>query len=289
MTCSIDVLAIDLDGTLLGPDGRVSRANADAVAEARLAGLDVVIATGRALIECREALGAIDHSGAMIGAGGAVLSQAATGRTIDRQIMPLDVVDEVARALVHHDHKALLLKDADATGYDYLAVGPAPLDPSTGWWFAHLPVRVRFVDHIDDDPDPGQTLRVGTIAPHDELLSVAMQLREDLGDRALLQHWAAVAVEQSEDNPTYMLEVFNTRVSKWAMLRVYAERYGHDPERIGAIGDGLNDVSMVEGASIGIAMANADDAVRAVADRVTDSSHEDGVARAIERILEQQW
>ncbi len=289
MTPSIDVLAVDLDGTLLGPDGRVSPRNQEAITEARNAGVDVLVATGRAFIESKAILESVGQHGMFIGAGGAVLQQALTGRTVERRIMPHEVVKEVSRSLVNHDHKALVLKDAHATGYDYLAVGPAVMAPSTEWWFSHLPVRIRFVDRIEEDPDPEHTLRIGTVAPQSALLGIAMELREDLGDRALLQHWAAVAIEKSDEDPIHMLEVFNPRVSKWSMLQAYVNRLGYEQSRVAAIGDGLNDVSMIEAAPLGIAMANADDAVLAVADRVTASNGDDGVAQAIECILAGQW
>ncbi len=55
-----DLIALDLDGTLFGPDGKVSRGNIEAVRAARDAGIEVVICTGRALIESTRAIRAID-------------------------------------------------------------------------------------------------------------------------------------------------------------------------------------------------------------------------------------
>jgi hydroxymethylpyrimidine pyrophosphatase-like HAD family hydrolase len=55
------------------------------------------------------------------------------------------------------------------------------------------------------------------------------------------------------------------------------------------VGDQINDVTMIRGAGLGIAMGNAIEAVRAVADRVTTSNAEAGVARAIEMVLCGEW
>ena len=59
-TCAkYDLIALDLDGTLFGPDGKVSPENAAAVARAREAGIEVVICTGRAMVESTTAIRAI--------------------------------------------------------------------------------------------------------------------------------------------------------------------------------------------------------------------------------------
>src|SRR4051794_33527048 len=125
-----DLLVIDLDGTLLRRDGSVSQRNVQAVAAARHAGIQVIIATGRALIESREALAAINHNtpGDLVAAAGvSLLGDAAPGRKIDRAVWPADLVRDATRSLLEDGHKALILKDAHATGYDYLAVGSGEL------------------------------------------------------------------------------------------------------------------------------------------------------------------
>ena len=58
-----DILAIDLDGTLLGADGQVSPGNRAAVERARRAGMLVLPCTGRGLVECQEVLAQFDHTG----------------------------------------------------------------------------------------------------------------------------------------------------------------------------------------------------------------------------------
>ena len=122
------------------------------------------LATGRALVESLEPLEAIVHRGLLIGAGGALLSDVASGRTVARNTMPPDLVADVTAALLRHEHKVLILKDPDEAGYDYLAVGPGELDPASRWWFEVLPVRVRFVHSLDQDPHPGANVRVGAVA-----------------------------------------------------------------------------------------------------------------------------
>ena len=287
--CRYDLLVIDLDGTLLGPDGTVSSDDAAAVRRARAAGLTIVIATGRALVESLDPLRAIDHRGLVVAAGGSMLCDAGCGRTLARSAMDEDLVVEVSRTLIAHGHKALLLKDAEATGYDYLAVGPDDLDPASRWWFETLPVRVRFVHAIEDDPHPADTVRAGAVASEAELLPLALWLREEIGDRAFLQHWPAVTGTHPTGSTTHLLEVFTADVNKWTRVSAYCREAGIDPVRVAAIGDGLNDVEIVRDAGLGVAMANADPRVAAVADRVTGDHRAGGVASAIEHMLNGAW
>lgn len=284
-------MAIDLDGTLLGPDGRIAPRDRAAVQRARAAGLDVVIATGRGVVESAEAFATLEHDGLAVTAGGAMLSDMASGRTLHAEAMPADIVRDAAAVLRADEHAVLLLKDADRAGCDYVAVTPGPdgLDPASRWWFDRHPVRVQFISELEDDPHPEWTVRVSAVAREAELAPIAEHLTDRLGDRAFLQHWSAVTSSAATGSPTHMLEVFQPGVDKWTMLqRVFDDR-GIDPARCAAIGDGLNDVGMVRGAGLGIAMGNADPRVVAVSNRQTHGHEAGGVAEALDAILDGRW
>ncbi|UCD75169.1 MAG: HAD family phosphatase [Phycisphaerales bacterium] len=284
-----EVLVVDLDGTLMTGRGKVSPRNRGAIEAARQAGMTLIVATGRALVESLEPLEAIQHRGLLIGAGGALLSDVATGRTVARNTMPPDLVADVTAALLRHEHKVLILKDPDEAGYDYLAVGPGELDPASRWWFEVLPVRVRFVHALDQDPHPQASVRVGAVATEEELAPIATQLQAEISERGFLQHWSAVTESAAVDSATHLLEVFSPDVNKWTMVAEYCRRNEIDPQRVLAIGDGVNDVQLVGNAGLGIAMANADAPVLEAADRVTGHHDEDGLADAIERVLDGRW
>lgn len=284
-----DMLVIDLDGTLLNSRGIVSPADRKAVFRARQAGLELIIATGRALVESAMPLRQIKHDHLVVAAGGSLLCDASTGRTLERRIMPQGLVEDITHCLLGHGHKVLVLKDANATGYDYLAVGPDELDPASQWWFEVMESTVRFVGSLKDDPHPEDTIRVGVVATGSELEPIAQQLEMELGDRAFLQHWPAVTSSHATRSSTHLLEVFNPDVNKWSMVESYSTSRGIDPRRIAAIGDGLNDVEIIQKCGLGIAMANACGPVLKVADQVTVGHNDHGVAVAIENILDGSW
>jgi Cof subfamily protein (haloacid dehalogenase superfamily) len=284
-----DMLVIDLDGTLLNRSGEVSDANRRAIDHARDAGIEVIIATGRAMVESMSALDAIGHDGLMVAAGGSLLCDVRTGHTVQRHVMEHDLVHDVTDALIEHGHKVLILKDSHIAGYDYLAVGPGDMDPASKWWFGKIPAKVKYAEALHQDEHPHDTVRAGVIANSQTIMPIAEQLQAQLGERAFLQHWAAVTESHATGSTTHLLEVFHPHANKWTMVESLCQQRGLETSRVAAIGDGLNDVQIVAEAGLGIAMGNADQRVLDVAKQVTDDHEHDGVATAISKILAGQW
>ena len=84
--------------------------------------------------------------------------------------------------------------------------------------------------------------------------------------------------------PTF-LEFMGEGVSKAVALEKLGEMLGATREESIAVGDGFNDLEMIEYAGLGIAMENAPDAVKEKSDYITDSNDNDGVAKAIEKFM----
>jgi Cof subfamily protein (haloacid dehalogenase superfamily) len=81
------------------------------------------------------------------------------------------------------------------------------------------------------------------------------------------------------------LEVMDSRGSKSNAVKFVSERLGFTPAEIIAMGDNYNDVEMIRFAGVGVAMGNAPDDIKAVADYVTDTNNNDGVRKAMEKFL----
>jgi hydroxymethylpyrimidine pyrophosphatase-like HAD family hydrolase len=86
-------------------------------------------------------------------------------------------------------------------------------------------------------------------------------------------------------NEGYYCEVVPSRVSKWTGLRRLADLLGVSRERICAVGDERNDLSMIYGAGMGVAMGNACEELKRAADWVTGHHDQDGLVEVVERIL----
>ena len=81
------------------------------------------------------------------------------------------------------------------------------------------------------------------------------------------------------------LEINHQGVSKGRAVKALADYYGIKREEIVCIGDNENDISMIEYAGLGVAMGNAIDQVKALADYITDSNKEEGVSNALKKIF----
>lgn len=286
-----DLLAIDLDGTLLDPSGSVSAASIDAVGRARDAGITILPCTGRGLVESRFALDAIGHTGPVVTAGGAITVDAATGSTLHRFALDAEIVAESVGHIHASGHAALVFKDAAATGFDYLVLGGEQgfaIDPITTWWFKESSINARYASTVADDDFAGETVRVGACLDACHAEPLVDRLRDHLGDRAAMHSFPAVIADH-HNRTVHMLEVFHQQSNKWAAIEQCAGQLDIDLGRIAAIGDQINDIEMIEGAALGIAMGNAVSAVKAVADRHAPSNADEGVAFAIDRLLTEDW
>ena len=139
------MLALDLDGTLLGPDGKVSPANRRALEAARAAGMLVTVCTGRGFAECVHVLEAIDQAEPVVVAGGSIIACPRKRGTLHRFPIRRQLVSTSVERVLASGHVALVYKDSSETRYDYLVVrGEAghELDPVTKWWFEDLRIEL---------------------------------------------------------------------------------------------------------------------------------------------------
>lgn len=291
-----DMIAIDLDGTLLDRAGSISDANRQAVDRARAAGVTVTICTGRGLMECASYLERLDQRDTVIVAGGSILACPQTRSTVHRFAIESDLVASAVNRLIGHGFPVMVLKDSVQAGYDYLMVvgeQEHPLDPVTKWWFEKMDVSVRFVRTLDEDEHPEHTVRLGVCGHMDNLSLIKQDLVEVFGDQATMHHFPAVVADEhilvhGEGN-MHILEVFSKQGNKWSAISWLAEQSQIHHRRIAAIGDEINDLSMIRGAGLGVAMENAVQEVKQAADRHTLDNENSGVAHAINQILDGEW
>lgn len=282
------LIVTDLDGTLLGRDGRVSPRNRAALRAAHDAGWHVAIATGRTWAESHRAIDCIADDAFFIGASGASLHEAGSGRVLAKATVDARAALDIADEIIRHGHRAHVLLDASMTGHDYVFLGTAELDAATKWWLAEHPVIARDWHSVPDDAHlhlADAVLRVGTIGPAGDMDPIVRHVESLWGAALAVRSWSALTAEEAIGSRTHMLEVFSREADKWSMACHAADRLGIDRARIVALGDGLNDLDMIRNAPIGVAMGNADERIRAVARAHTHSHEQDGVAAAVEALL----
>ena len=281
------LIAVDLDGTLLDSSGKVSPRNIKAIGDLRDAGFKVVPATGRSWRESRRVFEVIQAKGMAVTSGGSVLSDAATGKTIERLVMDPELVLRLTLALLERGLLAHLLRDHDSSCHDYCLVGTGQVNPATEWWLKTHEVDVRRVDTIDDLKKLGfdHVLRVGAVERGDVLAPVCAAMREQFHGQATMQSWSAVTSNAAIGSETHLLEMYCVNTDKWTMIQKLRDRHGLSNDQVFAIGDGLNDLIMVREAGVGIAMQNAHADLRPLAKHIAPHHHDDGFAHVVEQIL----
>ncbi|MFJ7987802.1 HAD family hydrolase [Streptomyces sp. NPDC096351] len=259
------LVATDLDGTLLRADESVSARTRDALAAATEAGAAHIVVTGRAVPWTRHILDDLGYEGIAVCGQGAQVYHAGehrllTSLTLDRQLAGLALSKleaEVGPLALAASRDGLEGEVIMGPGYR-VQEGPLPYvpyeDPAELW---AAPLTKLYLQH------PALT--------DDELTRAA---RETVGG----------LVDVVMAGPG-IVEILPLGLSKATGLSLAARRLGVKAAETIAFGDMPNDIPMFGWAAHGVAMGNAHAELRAVADEVTASNEEDGIAVVLERLL----
>ncbi len=267
-----DIVALDLDGTLLTSDKRISREDADALRTALKRGVRVMLATARPPRGVRwilEELGALENGerdGTTINYNGALVWSAKERAPIEHT--PLDAStarDVVAHARAHHVDTMVSIETLDVWHTDRH-------DPSLSMETSKL-FPPDYVGPLDDTLSRDVT-KLMLIAPPERILSIRERVRKFEDSKR-----AGVFVTDP-----HIVQVAAHGVDKGAALARHAAREGIDRTRVLGIGDASNDVEMLRWAGVGIAMANAEDGAKQAADEtIVRTNDQSGVAFALRR------
>ena len=277
------LLAIDLDGTLLNARGGVDAETKPLLDALRDRGCEIVVSTGRIHSECVRFLHSLELDGVMIGSAGALISDVATGRTLQRNVIPDRILRGFLKDLVAHGHLIQLLQDRFTASHEYVLLGDASPHPATSWWLDHHGLTFERTTSLDE-LDLSHVLRANVITDGHDLADMVEDMSHAYGDSLVMRHWQAVTAEDSKD--AWMLEVFDRGVDKWSALEHLIEQRSIAASDVAAIGDGLNDIGMIEGAGRGIAMGQAGVPLRSVSDHVVSPRDQGGLTEALRLILE---
>lgn len=266
------LIATDLDGTLLSGDHETisSRTRAALVAAADR-GIRLVAVSGRQAFSIAGLVEGTPLHGFAIGSNGSVGMNLTTGRVEFEHTLSVEAQTTLARAL-KEQFPGLLVTTVHSGGNAYLAEHGYPGDQGVSNARVPWPVSHRFT-HVDEVlATPSVKLVLldpGTPAEH--LLAAAREL--------------AIPGCQPTASGAPFLEVAAEGVTKGSALETLCDGLGIDAADVVAFGDNINDVEMLAWAGRGVAMGNATVQAREVANAVTSSNVEEGVAVAIEGIL----
>ena len=268
-----DLVAADIDGTLLTQDGHLTRRTIQVISRLRDKGITFALATSRRYTGTAPVAEALAHTGPLILYDGALTLSYPAGAIDEIDALDADLARDAARTM-HSLDLRVIAQFGDETG-ERLRVGPpAGQLGHDQVYLTRFAQQTTVVPLHDLIPAFDPVLRLLSFGALDHLTSAADKISSLPCALQVLPYGNYEAAE---------LTVFSTTASKGNALLRLARRLGIPRERIFAVGDGLNDVSMLRAAGMSVAMGNAAPEIRAVAKAVAGTSDEDGAARAIER------
>lgn len=277
------ILALDLDGTLIGWNHKINQRDLDGVGRAQAVGIHVAICTGRNSIECAGILGALSATTPLSGLGvfvnGGMVASMEDGRAIHSTCLSDDLAREAIDFFGGRGHAVLVLADDPASRLPvYCLTDHGPPHHGTTQWLTYNRMNAPVVE----EPPAGfrgRIVRVGSVVNVSHAADLHRDLRGQFGTRC---------ATHSIYSPHYdcqVVELFHPVVNKWSGLQQLAAAMNISDQRIVAVGDDVNDVAMLQNAALSFAMTGSTPPALAAAKRVTGSHENCGVAQVIDELL----
>ena len=264
------ILASDLDGTLFNSHHLLSAENEQAIAEIVKRGVWFVPSSGRAVGEMPSFL--VDHPSIryIIYADGAAVYDKQLGRAIIDRSMPQT---SVVRALEILEKYAVSMT-VRRRGISY--VDEAHFDDAVLESYRIHPAYRRFIFDFSR-PTPNFSTFCRSL---DSVEMICIFFRHPAEQEECRGRLAELGIFGLAASAPTNIEIFDCHAGKGSALLALAEHLGVDPSQTIAVGDSPNDVDMLKKAGLSLAMGNADDVVKALADK-TVCTHDEHVARYI--------
>ena len=271
----IQLIALDIDGTLLSSHFTVSDRNRAAITEATRRGIEVALVTGRRYDFALPVAQQIESPLTMIVNNGALV-RSKEGRTHLRHLLSRDTARRVLEATQPWRESTSVVFDRPMARQVMLETINLEDGIRGAYYKRNLPflAEARPLESCLDE-DPIQVMFSGPVRP---MRDAEQALR---GVHFLEEFSLAVTIYESKDFS--MIDVINPRVSKGATLAEWAGLRGIARQEILAIGDNHNDEEMLSFAGIPVVMENAVAELKSRGWHITHTNDEDGVAAAIER------
>lgn len=261
------MVCVDLDGTTLTTDKRITPRTKNILEHLDAHGVPVIIATGRAIYSVRELFFDVHLKHPVITLNGAVVFERLSG-----SVFGYEKIDE--QALI----KLLELAERDARIENML------LEALNGYYVRRYDEEVQktFTDYRKIPP---RTLDLQSLS-NEAVTNLLLRPRDE--DKAYVH----AQLQEALNGEIYFaktswtwIEGIRAGVHKAHAMRTVARRFGIPLEAVVAFGDEWNDVEMLQEAGLGIAMENASELAKAAADYVAPPNDEEGVARMLEEIF----
>ncbi len=277
VTPPIRLIAVDIDGTLLNPEFKISDADLAALRRANQEGVEVVVVTGRRHTFALPIVQMLGFDLWVISSNGAV-TRSLAGETFHRDLLPAETCRKLCGVMQDFRGYAVLTYDVEGKGAIVLERMDM-LTASIQRWLEKNMQYIEFVIPMEKSltTDPVQLMFCGPIARmHDGLAVMAASSVAD--DITVLRTEYPV-------RDLSIVDVLNQGCSKGHALERWANYRGIPREQVMAIGDNYNDIEMLAFAGLPFIMGQASEELRSKGWPVTLPNDQSGVAAAIEQVM----
>ncbi len=266
---NIKILAIDMDDTLLTKELFISNRNKKALQQAEQRGVIIILASGRgpyAMDPFIRELGMDQKKGYVIGFNGAC-------------IFRTDTKQEIYGFKLHHDLAVKAYEIVSSYGFPIQTYKDDTIYVSYQNKYTDIDCTLTGMN-LEVVEDFASLLYEGAVkfvipGEPEKLLALKIQLDKDLG-----------AVTNIFISKPYFLEIMPKQADKGIALAYMTEKLQIPREQVMAIGDAMNDAGMIQYAGVGVAMANAVQEIKDMANIISSNTHDhDGVAEIVERYI----
>lgn len=286
-------VAVDLDGTLLDSYGQVTEETKKVIKEAIDKGVEVVIASGRTIDSIKNIAEEIGSNKYFVAGNGAVVYDICKDKIIYEKYLEKNKVLEIIKLCEENSisynvytDKTIIAKELKHNVLFYHKENlKKPENKQTD---------ITIVESIEEYVKSLEETKFIKITVCDETTtifnSIIRKLRGILGIEVLdVAHMSKKTIKQGTED--ILIEYNYTEISKanadkWSALEFLIPLLGVKQEEVIAIGDNVNDKTMVENAGLGIVMKGSTPVVTEIADYITEGNNENGVAKAIQKFIE---
>ena len=264
---AIKLVALDLDDTLLDPNLIISAASIRSIQKVRQRGIKITISTGRMFLSALPYALQMGLDIPFITYQGAWVRNSLSKQELYYRPVPFELAHEVMGILkglgVHYHsyfNDCLVMEALSEEGKAYSRLAG---------------VQPTVVKDIMKGLENNDAMKIMAISPDArEVLEIEQYLKSIHGDKLHI----------TRSKPHY-LEIMHPEADKAKALEVLARHYKIDRQEVMAIGDSYNDMEMITWAGVGVAMGNSVKALKDMADFVTASNMEEGVAAALHHLI----
>ena len=284
------LIAIDLDGTLLNSYGQISTRSKNTINQAIQKGVEVVLTSGRGIMSVKNLADEVNANNYIICGNGAMIYDVKKENLIysnflnQKKVLQLiQICDENSIYYSVYTKSGIITKNLNYNVLFYHQENASKPDNKK----THIQIVQNIYNYVLNNPEEEYIKLV--ICDDNNIIfnSIIKKMKKIKGIDILdVGHMSRKLIKSGTEEFSieyFYTEINSQNVDKWTAISYLIEKLGIKNEEVMAIGDNVNDKTMLENAGLGVAMENSAPYIKEISDIVTSNNNEDGVAKIIEK------